>query len=75
MLFDQHLAKLDTVSFKGLQDRFGSVVHSGDHLTGDGDGDDEIITVHLAKLPLNVHYVLFAVTIFSARMTFSKVRC
>jgi tellurium resistance protein TerZ len=29
----------------------GAAVHSGDNQTGEGDGDDETITVHLDKLP------------------------
>ncbi|MDR8326040.1 tellurium resistance protein TerZ, partial [Acinetobacter baumannii] len=42
----------------------GSVVHSGDNLTGEGDGDDEIIRVDLTKLPANVEYLAFTVNSF-----------
>lgn len=42
---DQHL-----VFYNNLQLPDNSVVHSGDNLTGDGDGDDEVITVDLTKL-------------------------
>ncbi|AHM67209.1 TerD family protein [Paenibacillus sp. P2(2022)] len=42
----------------------GAVVHSGDNLTGHGDGDDEVITVSLQQLPPEVHRVVFIVNIF-----------
>lgn len=44
----------------------GSVVHSGDNLTGDGDGDDETITVDLAKLPAECTEVAFFAAIYDA---------
>ncbi len=44
----------------------GSVVHQGDNLTGEGEGDDEIITVELSKIPENVQKLLVAVTVHDA---------
>jgi tellurium resistance protein TerD len=41
----------------------GSVVHNGDNRTGDGDGDDETISVDLSKVPQEVAKIVFAVTI------------
>lgn len=41
----------------------GSVVHSGDNLTGDGDGDDEVVHVDLSAVPANLEKITFAVTI------------
>ena len=41
----------------------GSVTHNGDNRTGDGDGDDETISVDLSKVPQNVAKIVFAVTI------------
>lgn len=41
----------------------GSVQHTGDNLTGDGDGDDEVIIVQLDKVPSDVMKLLFTVTI------------
>lgn len=43
-----------------------AVVHSGDNLTGDGDGDDEVITVDLNKLDSRVNAILFVVNIYQA---------
>mgnify|MGYP000355892553 CR=1 FL=1 len=43
-----------------------SVVHQGDNLTGDGEGDDEQILVDLTKVPANVERIAFTVTIYDA---------
>ena len=40
-MFDEQKQLVDTVWFRQLQSRDGSIKHSGDNLTGDGDGDDE----------------------------------
>lgn len=44
----------------------GSVVHSGDNLTGAGDGDDEQIKVALKEVPESVQKITFTVTIHEA---------
>ena len=41
----------------------GSVTHNADNRTGDGDGDDETISVDLSKVPQEVAKIVFAVTI------------
>ena len=41
----------------------GSVNHKGDNRTGDGEGDDETISVDLSKVPQEVVKIVFAVTI------------
>lgn len=54
----------------------GSVEHTGDNLTGEGDGDDETINVDLEKIAADVKKLVFAVTIhdFEARkQTFGQV--
>ncbi|MBQ4523484.1 MAG: TerD family protein [Lachnospiraceae bacterium] len=43
----------------------GCVYHHGDNLTGDGDGDDEQITVDLKKMPSSVEKVVFVVNIYN----------
>ncbi|UHA74804.1 TerD family protein [Paenibacillus sp. 481] len=55
----------------------GSVVHSGDNLTGEGDGDDEQILVDLARVPASIHKVLVAVNIYeceSRKQDFGMIR-
>lgn len=54
------------IYFKHLAHASGAVVHTGDNLTGDGDGDDEQIKVDLAKMPANVDKVIFVVNIYDA---------
>ena len=44
----------------------GAVQHTGDNLTGAGDGDDETIKVELSKIPADLDKVVFAVTIHEA---------
>lgn len=61
VLLDANKAVVDTVWFRQLKSNCGSVVHSGDNRTGKGDGDDEVITVDLAKVPANVMHIVFAV--------------
>lgn len=42
------------------------VIHNGDNLTGEGDGDDEVINVYLDKIPSNIEKIAFTVTIYEA---------
>ena len=54
----------------------GAVVHSGDNRTGDKDGDDEVITVDLAKVEAEVVEMPIVVTIHDAdvrKQTFGMV--
>lgn len=54
----------------------GSVVHQGDNLTGEGDGDDEQVKVDLSAVPAEVTKLVFAVTIHDAEergQTFGQV--
>ena len=45
LLFDENRSLLDSVWFRQLRSRDGSIQHTGDNRTGDGDGDDEQIIV------------------------------
>lgn len=44
----------------------GSVHHTGDNLTGAGDGDDETIEIDLSRVPDDVQKIAVAVTIYEA---------
>ena len=72
-MFDSTLRVVDTVWYKKLRSTCGSVSHSGDNLTGAGDGDDEVIAVELSEIPFHVHYVLFVVCVFSYDVSFRQV--
>ena len=56
----------DFVFYGNLTHPSGSVQHLGDNLTGDGDGDDEQIKVHLADVPAEIDKIAFTVTIYDA---------
>ncbi len=43
-----------------------SVEHTGDNLTGDGDGDDEVIKINLQKVPSDVQKIVVTITIHEA---------
>jgi tellurium resistance protein TerD len=64
------------VFFNNLSSPDGAVRHTGDDLTGSGEGDDEQIEVDLAALPAEAVRVVFPVSIYEAdrrRQTFGQV--
>ncbi|ABW18260.1 TerD family protein [Alkaliphilus oremlandii] len=63
---DKLMNKSNLIYFGNLRSSCGSVVHTGDNLTGDGDGDDEQIIVDLGRIPANIHKLLFFVNIYDA---------
>ncbi len=58
---------IDSCYFGKLQILGGAVQHSGDNLTGEGAGDDEVITVDLGRLPMEVSGLVFTVNSFSGQ--------
>ena len=55
----------------------GSVQHTGDNLTGDGDGDDESLLVELGSIPSHIESLVISVTIHDAdgrHQSFGQVR-
>lgn len=54
----------DFVYFNNLKGADGAVEHHGDNLTGQGDGDDEVVSVHISRIPAEVTKISFAVTIY-----------
>ncbi|MDP2177227.1 TerD family protein [Methylicorpusculum sp.] len=67
VLFGEANKVIDTVWFKQLKSRDGSIRHTGDNLTGDGDGDDEQIIVDLSSVPANVTSLVFTVSSFTGQ--------
>ncbi|WP_249664251.1 TerD family protein, partial [Lysinibacillus sp. D4B1_S16] len=63
---DKVLALDDVIYFGKLTSSCGSVRHSGDNLTGDGDGDDEVITIELSSVPTQFNKLVFVVNIYDA---------
>lgn len=72
ILFDEGFKPVDLVWFRQLKSRDGSIQHSGDNRTGEGDGDDESIAVDLGRLPATVKHLVFTVNSFTGQ-TFQKV--
>ncbi|MDE6004159.1 MAG: TerD family protein [Oscillospiraceae bacterium] len=56
----------DFVFYSNKEHSSGAVTHGGDNLTGQGDGDDEVILVDLSKVPANITRIAFTVTIYDA---------
>jgi tellurium resistance protein TerZ len=72
IVFDEGKNSIDLVWFKQLKSGDGSIQHSGDNLTGEGDGDDETIHVDLTKLDPRAKYLVFTVNSFRGQ-TFDEV--
>jgi tellurium resistance protein TerD len=72
ILSDSHF-----VFFNNLKSPDGSVEHTGDNLTGGGDGDDEQLLVNLAAVPPECERIVFPVSIYEAQsrgQSFGQVR-
>lgn len=72
IMFDEQGNPVDAIWFRQLKSKDGSVVHTGDNRTGDGDGDDEQIIVDLTKVSSNVKSLVFTVNSFTGQ-NFSQV--
>jgi tellurium resistance protein TerD len=67
----------DFIFYNQLRSPDGSVEHTGDNLTGEGDGDDESLKVQLPQIPNDVEKISFTVTINDAeqrRQNFGMIR-
>ena len=67
----------DFVFYNNLSSSDGSVVHTGDNRTGEGDGDDESIRVDLSKISSSIKEIAIVVTIHEAaqrKQNFGMVR-
>lgn len=68
--------QIDTghVYFGNLRDEQNGIFHSGDNLTGEGDGDDERIDIDLARVSPHVAAIYFCVTVYTNKRTFADVQ-
>ena len=65
------------IYYNNLHSPDGSIEHTGDNLTGDGDGDDESIKVDLESVPSEISVIAITVTIHDAearRQNFGQIR-
>lgn len=72
IVFDASKKDLETVHFRNLKSSNGAILHDGDNLTGDGDGDDEVIHVDLSRLDPRAAHLVFTVNSFRGQ-TFKEV--
>ncbi len=73
---DKARSDADFIFYNQLKSACGSVQHTGDNLTGDSEGDDEVIMVDLTAVPAEVQKIAFTVTIHEAeqrRQNFGQV--
>ena len=54
----------DVVYFGNLKNSSGAIRHTGDNLTGEGEGDDEQILVDLTAVPADYDKLVFVVNIY-----------
>ncbi len=66
-LYDAAGKLVDTVWFRQLQSKCGSIKHSGDNRTGAGDGDDESIRIDLDRVPANITAIVITVNSFTGQ--------
>ncbi|TSA82580.1 TerD family protein [Deinococcus detaillensis] len=74
---DKVRADTDFIFYNQMRSTDGSVEHTGDNRTGEGEGDDEQIKIDLSKVPSDIQKVAFTVTIHDAearRQSFGQVR-
>jgi len=72
LISDQHF-----IFYNNLASADGAVVHTGDNLTGEGDGDDESIKIDLTKLDNAATEICVVVTIHDSEtrnQNFGQVR-
>ncbi|MCW2526110.1 MAG: TerD protein [Pseudonocardiales bacterium] len=69
---DQHF-----VFFNNLKTPDGTIEHTGDNLTGEGEGDDEQIKANLVSVPAEIDKIVVVVSIYNADaagQSFGQVR-
>ena len=60
------LSDEECIFYNNLESKTGAVKHTGDNLTGAGDGDDEVILIDFPKVPAEVQKIAITVTIHEA---------
>mgnify|MGYP000920339564 CR=1 FL=1 len=72
LLFAADKRVLDVVYYGNLRSADNSLIHTGDNLTGAGDGDDESIMVDLPRVSPQVAHIVFVVSSYSGQ-NFSQI--
>lgn len=61
---DKFVSNDNLIYFGNLKSKCRSVLHTGDNITGEGDGDDEQVIVELNKVPEKINKLIFVVNIY-----------
>ena len=61
-------SEADFIFYNQMRSAEGSVEHTGDNRTGEGDGDDEAIKIDLTRVPQDIQKIAITVTIHDADM-------
>lgn len=67
----------DFIFYNNLKHTSGAVEHLGDNIIGSDNGDAEQIKINLAKIPVNINKISFAVTVYESeerKQNFRKVK-
>ena len=56
----------DFIFYNNLRSRNDAVIHTGDNLTGEGEGDDEVILIDFSKIPSDIQKLAICVSIHEA---------
>jgi tellurium resistance protein TerZ len=73
VLMDGNGRDMEAVFFGRLESEEHGIQHTGDNLTGEGDGDDEQILVNLDQVGAAVQQIFFVVNIYTPQKTFRQV--
>merc|ERR1711976_711329 len=73
VLMDREDKDVEAVFFGRLESEEHGIQHTGDNLTGEGEGDDEQIVVNLDQIGDSIQQVFFVVNIYTPHKTFMQV--
>ena len=73
ILYTSNRRVQDIVYYGQLKSQDLSITHTGDNLTGEGDGDDEVLLVDLPAVHHSVQKIVFVITSYSGQ-TFDQIQ-
>merc|ERR1719326_2858654 len=73
VLMDSDGKDVEAVFFGRLESEEHGIQHTGDNLTGEGEGDDEQIIVNLDQIGESIQQIFFVVNIYTPHRTFMQV--
>ncbi|EAR95752.2 bacterial stress protein (macronuclear) [Tetrahymena thermophila SB210] len=73
LTFDKEGNMIENIYFRNLKSKNKSIIHHGDNLTGIGEGDDEVISIHLKQVDQKVETIWSCITVFTQGKSFSDI--